>query len=284
MPPERRRLPARVAEAVNQIRMRYAARAAHLEMRMAVVVQRALDRFLSQVRRAVLGSSGAPDMGAFPSDQVWTRELDERVVPELAAAFDEGWSRRPDSPDSPERPQRPDSPDVYRVAYLATARNRITTIPDQVYRLLSDSLAEGLDAGEGIPALRKRVSEVLAQERAASRFDAERIARTEVHAAVNAGTYDAARAHAKRTGERMTKMWLATQDTRTRPAHAAAHLQQVPLAETYQVGGERLKFPGDPTGSGGNVINCRCAMVTFSDLAADILNQRELIASGRTHG
>jgi hypothetical protein len=54
------------------------------------------------------------------------------------------------------------------------------------------------------------------------------------------------------------RMWLATKDLRTRLAHKDADLQRRGLSEPFDVGVESLMFPGDPTGSAGNVINCRC--------------------------
>ena len=57
------------------------------------------------------------------------------------------------------------------------------------------------------------------------------------------------------------KEWVAIQDERTRITHAFASGQTVPLEEQFIVGGEKLKFPGDPKGSAGNTINCRCVVV-----------------------
>lgn len=54
------------------------------------------------------------------------------------------------------------------------------------------------------------------------------------------------------------KTWTAILDTKTRASHAAADSQKVTIDESFQVGGESLKYPRDPNGSAGNVINCRC--------------------------
>jgi hypothetical protein len=44
--------------------------------------------------------------------------------------------------------------------------------------------------------------------------------------------------------------------------HAADDVdgQKVGINEMFIVGGENLEFPGDPFGSPGNVINCRCTL------------------------
>jgi hypothetical protein len=54
------------------------------------------------------------------------------------------------------------------------------------------------------------------------------------------------------------KIWVSSLDDRTRPSHRAAHGQRVPFSESFTVGGELLDFPGDPSGSPGEVNNCRC--------------------------
>ncbi len=37
--------------------------------------------------------------------------------------------------------------------------------------------------------------------------------------------------------------------------------QKVPLEENFVIGGDRLKYPGDPKGSPAETINCRCAVI-----------------------
>jgi hypothetical protein len=54
--------------------------------------------------------------------------------------------------------------------------------------------------------------------------------------------------------------WVAILDTHTRDAHALADGQRQPAGVPFSVGGEELRFPGDPRGSLDNVINCRCRL------------------------
>ena len=49
------------------------------------------------------------------------------------------------------------------------------------------------------------------------------------------------------------KEWVAVADGRTRATHIQATGQQVGLEEPFIVGGDRLKYPGDPAGSPGAV-------------------------------
>ena len=44
-------------------------------------------------------------------------------------------------------------------------------------------------------------------------------------------------------------------DSATRHTHAAADGQKVRKGQSFNVGGESLKYPGDPAGSAGNTIN-----------------------------
>lgn len=57
------------------------------------------------------------------------------------------------------------------------------------------------------------------------------------------------------------KRWHSRRDDRTRATHAAAHGQRVPIGEGFVVGYDQLLFPGDPSGSPGEVRNCRCVVV-----------------------
>jgi len=83
------------------------------------------------------------------------------------------------------------------------------------------------------------------------------IARTESQAAAQAGQLEVA----KNVGVVLKKVWVSAEDDRTRPAHNEADGQTVDLDEPFIVDGEELMFPGDPSGSAANIINCRCAVV-----------------------
>jgi SPP1 gp7 family putative phage head morphogenesis protein len=66
---------------------------------------------------------------------------------------------------------------------------------------------------------------------------------------------------------KMQKMWVGTLDSKTRPAHGDADGQTVDVDEPFMVDGEQLFFPGDPSGSAENTINCRCTQISvFPDL------------------
>lgn len=57
------------------------------------------------------------------------------------------------------------------------------------------------------------------------------------------------------------KRWMTRYDARVRETHVWADRQTVPIDDTFTVGGESLRYPGDPMGSTGETINCRCVLV-----------------------
>jgi len=61
------------------------------------------------------------------------------------------------------------------------------------------------------------------------------------------------------------KGWLSRRDGDVREEvtgdHVEADGQFVDMSDTFLVTGESLRWPGDPSGSAGNVINCRCTQM-----------------------
>lgn len=94
-----------------------------------------------------------------------------------------------------------------------------------------------------------------------SRTSAVRAARTAVTSAQNGGKM-ASMTAAKNMGINLRKRWVATKDARTRDVHAEADGQTVEIDKSFEVGGEKLMFPGDSSASGWNLYNCRCTMRT----------------------
>ncbi len=55
------------------------------------------------------------------------------------------------------------------------------------------------------------------------------------------------------------EIWVTVGDEKVRPTHVAVDFEPKDNLG-WDVGGEFLKFPGDPNGSPGNIINCRCSI------------------------
>jgi uncharacterized protein with gpF-like domain len=139
-----------------------------------------------------------------------------------------------------------------RYIMLEAVRRRITDISDttrsQIIRGIERGVAEGLGVAQIASFVRDLVPGL-------SRYRSALIARTESHGAANYGA-DAA---AKDTGLVLMKEWVAAADERTRPDHDNVSALPIPMDSLFQVGTDRLAYPGDPNGSPEQVINCRCA-------------------------
>ena len=88
------------------------------------------------------------------------------------------------------------------------------------------------------------------------RSNAMRIARTEGGRIQNKAAFDVAE-KAKKAGADVVKQWSAALDARTRPSHARLDGEVRELEEKFSNG---LMYPKDPSGSAGEVVNCRCRM------------------------
>lgn len=94
---------------------------------------------------------------------------------------------------------------------------------------------------------------------------AKTIARTEGHRIQQTSTRDAQYA-AKKKGADIVKQWDATLDGRTRDSHRMVDGEIRELDEEFSNG---LMFPGDPSGSAAEVVNCRCTSDTRARWALD---------------
>lgn len=87
--------------------------------------------------------------------------------------------------------------------------------------------------------------------------NAARIARTEAHRIQVKATADA-QFRAKEKGADVVKQWDASLDKKTRDSHRQVDGEIRELDEKFSNG---LRYPGDPNGGAGEVINCRCALL-----------------------
>lgn len=135
----------------------------------------------------------------------------------------------------------------------ARARQLAGFVTDTTYEAIRTAMLEGVTAGESIDDIATRIRHVFA---VASDSRATTIARTEVISAYNGA---AALGAAQLPGDVVAAQeWIATRDTRTRDAHAAADGQIVAIGQPFTVGGRELAYPGDPNGGAHNTVNCRC--------------------------
>jgi len=110
---------------------------------------------------------------------------------------------------------------------------------------LTKQYFEALEKGESINEIKERVKNVY---NIRSESGAVRIARTQTGAIINQSTNEAY----NQTDVVKKKEWIATMDSRVRPAHAAADGQIVDKDKQFEVGGVLKQAPND--------INCRCTI------------------------
>lgn len=146
-----------------------------------------------------------------------------------------------------------DNPDA--IKFIEEKVIKLEGINDTIIDQLRDTLAEGLEEGEAYAALSKRVEEVygVAQTRART------IARTEISGSANGGRFLVMKKEGASQHE-----WVGTGDERERDTHRDEdESDPVDLGDEFPVTG--LKFPGDPDGEVGEIVNCRCITLPFED-------------------
>jgi len=131
---------------------------------------------------------------------------------------------------------------------------------ETVRNQLNTTLSEGIEGGETTAELSDRVRGVFND---LSRGEAKRIASTETGMAFNF-----ARDVAMKGAGIQFKAWLSSHGPKVRPAHAEAEERYgekaIPMDEPFLVDGEELMYPGDPSGSAGNIINCQCVQLAVA--------------------
>lgn len=126
---------------------------------------------------------------------------------------------------------------------------QLSGVTERVRQRIEQEIAAGLSADESPAEIAARINRLYAGTAGAK---AATIARTEVARAYNETRWTAMRQLGIETAE-----WLTARDEAVREAHAIdGEVQR--LGVPFSNG---LRFPHDPTGAAGNVINCRCVAI-----------------------
>lgn len=131
---------------------------------------------------------------------------------------------------------------------------RVTGLTETTTEDVRNKILQGTAAKLSVDEIARGIRDIAPQ---ISGYRSMMIARTEGHAAYNFGTQKGAEA----SNLMMQKEWISSNDGRTRYDrfnHRRADGETVNLENYFQDTGERLRYPGDPSGSAGNVIHCRC--------------------------
>lgn len=149
--------------------------------------------------------------------------------------------------------------------YARAAVNRVSGMPESVYRELVQALAQAVKDGMNPQDRAALVREFLDLDDPAQyerwRRRSQTIARTETNSLINAADVQAGRMEQQLTGEEMHKVWVCTLDRRTRDSHFKADGQRVPLDGKFTIGGHECDHPGDQHLPAHESINCRCTTV-----------------------
>lgn len=139
-------------------------------------------------------------------------------------------------------------------------------------RRFDKTIARAMENGE--PLTQSQIDRAITQmQNRALKYRADTISRTESLNALRAGHHQAIM-QAVNDGdvdkENTYHTWDATGGQRTRDWHMSADGQRKPIDQPFEVDGELLQYPGDPAGSAGNVINCRCRERIEIDFAGSL--------------
>lgn len=135
------------------------------------------------------------------------------------------------------------------------AAMRVVQLNLTTKRIIARSLKRSIEKGKSF----KEAAEDLNRLKPLNKKRTLRIARTEMHTA----SVFAIDESVSSTRRKFEKEWNANPGKRTRPTHLMAHGQRVDKKMPFVVGGEKLMYPGDPKGSPGNIINCRCVPLYY---------------------
>src|SRR5690606_31292251 len=152
------------------------------------------------------------------------------------------------------------NPDVVRRAVLApidklTLNDRLKRNRNLIIKSIRHHLAQGIIMGESYSKMAKRIEKVLEGDAKKARL----IMRTEGHRVRNQGRFDSAM-KAEELGVESLKVWDATLDLRTRPAHGMLDGTKIAIDEDFvSLNGGIGKHPGG-MGNPRDDCNCRCTI------------------------
>jgi uncharacterized protein with gpF-like domain len=230
-----------------------------------------IERTLSSIMRDIVDQYEADDIAAIPSDGR------ERVLDMLRKTYETsmhmgGQPMIEGMKDCfPHLQTKQDEDDLFQQfieEYIERfgaqkVQQILETTRRQIMEVIREGQREGLGVEEIAKALRQAVPEF-------SRYRSRVIARTETHGSSQYGQMRTA----MQSTRPLVKIWNSVEDSRTRTFaedddydHRVIDGQTVAMEQPFMVPTifgtrEPIMYPGDPAGTAGNVINCRCS-VTF---------------------
>ena len=135
------------------------------------------------------------------------------------------------------------------------AAEKVTKMTDYTKLMLRGWISVGRDNGDGIATIARDLAKNFEDMSTNRAFT---IARTEVVAASNYGSYAAAEQASEETGD-LIKEWVDSGDNRVRESHEDVNGETVKFYTKFSNG---LMYPGDMNnGAAADVIKCRCTCI-----------------------
>ena len=122
---------------------------------------------------------------------------------------------------------------------------------------INAEVLQGILQGKSIPKIAQSLRKVAEMDKKAS----IRTARTCITSAENKGRIDAMK-EAEKSGIVIKKVWISTNDDRTRESHADLGGTTADIDEAFDGEYGDIMFPGDPSADPCEVYNCRCTLGT----------------------
>jgi hypothetical protein len=225
------------------------------------VVTTAYERFLTTLPETSIVSSltAAGDFHEFDSiPGNWRMIYDEEIAPEIEETYLSGaisaFTQSPgtDNMSDDEVASWARVTNDQALAYMDTASNRLAGVGDTIWNDVRDRVSSAVGSGMSNEELKDQIGKLADF----SEYRADTIARTETIGAYVNGDWQGAQL----LGEYgpVEKVWVATGDARGREWHTDMMSESIPVDEPFDVDGEPMMYPHDPSGSAFNIVNCRC--------------------------
>lgn len=147
--------------------------------------------------------------------------------------------------------------------FLAERENNLKGVPQEVFDQVKDNLQAGIDVGDTMQDLAKRVRQEFNDM---SKTRSTRIAMTET-----AVVYGKARQVGMEQAGIQWKSWLTSGNANVRAAHRMVNKARVRIDEAFLVinpktgESDEVQHPGDPAGAPWNIINCHCVCLSETE-------------------
>ncbi|MHA1302182.1 MAG: phage portal protein, partial [Candidatus Heimdallarchaeaceae archaeon] len=135
-----------------------------------------------------------------------------------------------------------------------TAAKRATLLLGTSKKFANKIITQGVEENLTTDKISRNLREFYSED---ANYRAMRMARTEVVAASNYGSYMGAKDTAV---QNLKKTWISARDSRVRDSHSNIDGQTVDIDGKFNVNGYMMGYPGDPAGPAEEVIHCRCTL------------------------